>query len=94
MGFDDLLGVGRRGESVPDALGVDHDGRAVLALVQAAGRVDPDSALQAAAGHGSLDRLADRFAAPPRAAAPGVPLRPNIGTHENVFLKARHVCLS
>jgi hypothetical protein len=44
---DDLIGVFRFDAAVPDGIGVDDDGGAVLALVEAAGLVDADAAGEA-----------------------------------------------
>ena len=54
VGLNDLGDVGELYVSVPDALGIDHDGRTVLALVEASGFVSADGGLQPAEGELSL----------------------------------------
>lgn len=44
--LDDLFGVLRFGEAVPDGFGIDDEDGAVLALIQAAGLVDTDAVLE------------------------------------------------
>jgi len=51
--IDNLGGVFRADVAVPDSLGVDDDGSAVLALIEAAGLVDAHARVEA----GSLDEL-------------------------------------
>ena len=46
--FDDPRHVGQLHAAVPDRLRIDDDGRAELALVQAAGGVGPDQRFEAA----------------------------------------------
>lgn len=45
--LDDLYHVGRFHSAVPDAIGVNHDGRPVLALIQTAGAVGSHLPFQA-----------------------------------------------
>jgi hypothetical protein len=44
---DDFISIFRFDAAIPDGIGVDHDSRAVLALVKAAGLVDADAAREA-----------------------------------------------
>ena len=52
---DDFGGVFQADVAIPDGLGVDHDGGAVLALIEAAGLVDADARGEA----GGLGKLLD-----------------------------------
>ena len=59
---DDLLGVVRVGEAVPDGFGIDDEDGAVLALIEAAGLVDADAVLQAGGFDGVLEGAAECLA--------------------------------
>ena len=60
--LDDLFGVVRIGETVPDGFGIDdHDG-AVLALVEAAGFVHANAVLEARGFDGILEGAAEFLA--------------------------------
>ena len=59
---DDLLGVVRVGEAVPDGFGIDDEDGAVLALIEAAGLVDADAVLQAGGFDGVLEGSAEFLA--------------------------------
>src|SRR6266446_3914547 len=90
MGLEDLVDVLRRLVTIPHALWVDHHVGAVLAAVEAAGRIQTD-ALDA-----QLSRLLARIAAnlldtahglgAGHAATPRMAFRPHIGAHEDMAL--------
>ena len=52
---DDFLHVFQLDEAVPDSLGIDHDRRTMLALVEAAGFVGADEVLEAGIFDGVLE---------------------------------------
>ena len=59
MRLDDLVHVVELDETVPDLLGIDDHGDAVLALIEAAGLIDAHLRLQPVAFDGGFERLAN-----------------------------------
>ena len=59
--LDDFVDVGLGDAAVPDVLGIDHDGRALLALIETAGLVGADAPVDAALGERLLEGLLQRF---------------------------------
>ena len=71
VGFDDLVNIGGPDSAIPDRIGVDHDRRAMLALVQAARFVGAHTVLETEKGQLLLElelklRLGGRVAAAAR----------------------------
>jgi hypothetical protein len=58
MLLDDLLGVIRMSKPIPDRFWIDHQHRAVLALIQAASFIHANPMLQASRFHSVLERAA------------------------------------
>jgi hypothetical protein len=88
--FDDFVNVGFGDVSVPYGIGIDHDIRAMLALIETTGFVSADSSLESAFGQFLFEQflkpcLAVRIAAPPRISG-----RALIAAYEDVFFELRH----
>ena len=76
--------------AVPDPLRVDHHGRPVLALLQAAGVVGTGQGPEPGRLQLSLERIAERLLAVRVAASPFVPGLTDIPAHEDVMGESRH----
>ncbi|MBE7451170.1 MAG: hypothetical protein HS111_20420 [Kofleriaceae bacterium] len=90
VALDQLGDVVDRDVAVPDLLGADDDGDALLALVEAAGVVGADTVVEAAGLEGLLEGVADVAAALGLAAAAGVVGGALVDAHEDVAGEARH----
>ena len=90
VGLNDLGDVGESYISVPDALGIHHNGRAMLALVEASGLVSADGGLQPAKGELSLKRPLEIGGAGGIAAAARVAARALVAAYEDVFCELCH----
>jgi hypothetical protein len=90
VGFDDFIDVGFGDESVPDRIGIDHEVRAVLALVEAASLIGPHSVLESALGELLLEEFLQLGLAAGIAASPRISRRPLVAAYENMSLKFRH----
>ena len=90
VGLNDLGDVGKLYVSVPDALGIDHDGRTVLALIEASGFISADGGLQPAKGELSLKRPLEIGGAGGIAAAARVAARALVAAYEDVFCELCH----
>ena len=84
---DDLGDVFDVHEAVPDGLGIDDDGGAMLALVEAAGLVGADLVLQAGLLDGVLEGGFELLAAPRAAAWTRGALVALVGADEDVVLE-------
>ncbi len=87
---DDFFYIFQMNEAVPDGLGIDHHGRAVLALVEAAGLVGTDEMLEASVFDGVLEGGFELFAAVRQAAWAGRGFVALIRTDKDVMFKFRH----
>jgi hypothetical protein len=90
VGLNDLGDVGELYVSVPDALGIDHDGRTVLALVEASGFVSADGGLQPAEGELSLKGPLEIGGAGGIATSARVAAGALVAAYEDVFCKFWH----
>jgi hypothetical protein len=90
VGFDDFINVGFSDESVPDCVGIYHEVRAVLALVETASLVGPHPALEAALRQFLLEEFLQPGLAVGIATPPRISRRALVATYENMFLKFRH----
>ena len=89
--LDELRHVGERHVPVPDLLGIDDDGHALLALIEAAGVVRADDLAEAARGQLLLQLVADLAAAAGLAGALRVTFGTFVDADEDVSLKTRHL---
>src|SRR5262245_54518941 len=89
MRLHNLIDVGQRDEAVPDRLGIDDDGYAVLALVEATGGVDAHASAETLFG-GRFERLTNLLAALFPATAAGMTWFPLIRAYEDMPLEACH----
>jgi hypothetical protein len=87
---DDLRHVLEFDEAVPDSLGVDDDGWAVLALVEAAGLVGADGVLEAGVFEGFLEGVFEFFASAGAATGTGGGVVALVGADEDVVVKLCH----
>ena len=87
---NDLGDVGELYVSVPDALGIDHHGRTVLALVEASGFVSADGGLQPTEGELSLKGPLEVGGASGIAASARVAARALVAAYEDVFCEFWH----
>lgn len=85
--FDDLGNVLEFYEAIPGLLGIDDDGDAVLALVEATGIVDADPGAQSVLFDSVLERLADGSAALGAAAATAMARLALVDADENMSFK-------
>ena|SRR5215469_4716552 len=90
VGFNDLVYITQRDSSIPDGFGINHNVWPMLALIETAGVIGANPALQSAFGELLLEPRV-QFGAPARiAAAAGVVLWAHIAANENVAFKLRH----
>ena len=87
---DDFIHIFELHKAVPDGLGINHDDRAVLALVEAAGLVGADEMLEARIFDGVLEGGFELLAAPGKTAWAGGVLVALVGADKEVMLKFRH----
>jgi hypothetical protein len=90
VGFDDFIDVSFGDVSIPDRIGIDHEVRAVLALVETASLIGPHPALEAALGKLLLEKFLQLGLAAGIAASPRISRRALVAAYEDVFLKLRH----
>jgi len=90
VGFDDFIDIGFGDVSVPDRIGINHDVRAVLALVETASLVGPYPALEAAFRQLLLKEFLQLALPAGVAASPWISRRPLVAAYENVSLEFRH----
>ena len=77
--------------AIPDSLGIDHDGRSVLALVEAAGMIGPGQGAESGLPEFDLESILERLEARRVAATPLVARVADVTADENVVREARHV---
>ncbi len=90
VGFDDFVNIGFGDESVPDRIGINHEVRAVLALVETASLVGPHPPLEAMLRELLLEEFLQLALAAGITASARISRRALIAAHENMFLKFRH----
>ena len=88
--FDDLVDIGVGDVSIPDGLGVDHNRRPVLALIEAAGLVRADSSLQSALGELLLECSLQVGFSGGIAASPRIARWTLVPADEDVLFEFRH----
>lgn len=88
--LDDLIHVGFGDKSVPNRFGINDDGRAVLALIEAAGLVRADSPFQSTLREFLLEQLLQLAFGQRVAASAGILRWTLVSTYENMFFKFRH----
>jgi hypothetical protein len=93
--MDEMLGnnfidVFELDEAVPDGLGINHNRRAVLALIEAAGLIGADEMLEAGIFDRVLECRLQFLAAVRKTAWAGRGFVALIGTDKDVMLKFRH----
>ena len=89
MSGDDFRDIFEMDESVPDGLGIDHNDRAVFALVEAAGLVGADVMLEAGFLDGVFEGGFELFAAVGKATGTGGGFVALVGADEDVVVKLR-----
>ena len=86
---DDFIDIFEVDEAVPDGLGIDHHGRAVLALIEAAGLVGADEMLEASVFDGVLEGGFELLAALRETAWTRCGLVALVGADEEVMFEFR-----
>src|SRR5439155_13494721 len=86
VGLEDLLQVRGPHARIPDVLGVDGEGDAAAAVLEAVRAADDDAIAQPPLLHHRLQRVEDRLGALLAAAALGVARRPHVEAHQHVPL--------
>lgn len=87
---DNFVHIFKPDEAVPDSLGIDHDRRAMLALVEATGLVGADEVLEAGIFDGVLEGGFELLAASGKTAWAGRGFIALVGADEDMVLKFRH----
>jgi hypothetical protein len=87
---DDFVDVGFRHVAIPDGPGVDDDGRAVLALVEASGLISACAAFQSALGEFLLEEFLQTGFGERIAASAGIARRTLISADKDVMFEFRH----
>src|SRR5271157_2682459 len=77
--------------AIPDSLGIDHDGRSVLALVEAAGMIGPGQGAESGLPEFDLESFLERLAARRVAATALVARVADVTADEYVVREGRHV---
>jgi len=77
--------------AIPDSLGIDHDGRSVLALVEAAGMIGPGQEAESGLPEFDLESFLERLEARRVAATPLVARVADVTADEYVVREGRHV---
>ena len=77
--------------AIPDSLGIDHDGRSVLALVEAARMIGPGQGPESGLPEFELEGILERLEARRVAATPLVARVADVTADENVVREGRHV---
>ena len=88
---DDPGNVLEGDSAIPDSLGIDHDGRSMLALVEAARVIGPGQSAEAGLPEFDLESILERLEPLGVAAAPLVARITNVTADENVVREGRHV---
>jgi hypothetical protein len=88
----DLLDVFRVDKAIPDGLGIDHDDRAVFALVKTSGFVGSNVVFETGVFDGVLEGGFKLFAAVGKAAGTDGGFIALVGTDEDVMVKFRQEC--
>jgi hypothetical protein len=88
--FNDFLNITQGDVSIPDSFGVNHDVRAMLALIETSCLVGAHLTLQSATRQSPLERLVQFTGSGWVARATGIFRRPLVGTNKNVLLELRH----
>jgi hypothetical protein len=89
--IDNFIHISRRNAPVPDVIGINHDVRAVLALIKASGFVGSNGRLQPALPKFLLEEFLQSRLGLGIAAATRVPIRALIGTDKNVMRESGHL---
>jgi hypothetical protein len=88
--IDDFIDIFEPDEAVPDCLGIDHNGWAVLALVEAAGLVGADEVLEASVLDCVLEGRFELLASLRETAGTGRGFVTLVGADEEMVLKFWH----
>src|SRR5688572_21701293 len=88
--LDDFVDVGLGHAAVPDIFRIDNDGRALLALIETAGLIGANAAVDAALGEGLLERLLQRLGPGRIAGAAHVAGLAAVATNEQVLVERGH----
>jgi hypothetical protein len=87
---DDLIYIFKPDKAIPDSLGIDHNRRTMLALVETAGLVGADQMLQSSLLDGILEGGFELLTAFGKAAWPGRGFVAFVGADKDMVLKCRH----
>ncbi len=87
VGLDDLFDIAGRYESVPDSVGINHDGWAVFALIQTTRFIHANGRFQARILNLVLEEWQEFAFAIICAASSGASRLTDVGTDENMVLK-------
>ncbi len=90
MAIHDLIDIAELDALVPDGFGINDDGNASLAGVEATGRVGPDLEAESARGNGIFKGEPDFEGTLGVAAAPRVAVRAIIRANEKMLLEGGH----
>lgn len=88
---DDPRNVFGGDPAIPDSLGIDHDRRSVLALVEAARMIGPGQGPESGLPEFELESILERLEARRVAATPLVARVADVTADENVVREGRHV---
>jgi hypothetical protein len=88
--FDDFVNIGLGDVSVPYGIGIDHDIRAMLALIETAGFVSTDLSLESAISQFLFEQFLQLCLAVRIAASSRISGRALIAAYEDVFFELRH----
>lgn len=86
----DFIDIFESHKAIPDRFGIDHDGRAMLALVEAARLVGSNQMLESGLFNGVLERGFDLFAALGKTARAIGGLIALVGADKDMVLELRH----
>ena len=90
VGFNNLVYIIRRDSSIPDCFRINHNVWPMLALIEAAGVIGANSALQSPLGEFLLESCVQFGTSAGIAAAARMVLRPHIAADKNVAFEFRH----
>ena len=90
MRLDNLIQISQGYAAVPHGVRINHQIRAVLALVETTGLVGPDLPFQPSLGQLLFESLLQLRAGLGIAATTGMACRPLVATNKDVFLKLGH----
>jgi hypothetical protein len=94
MPFHDLGDIRLCADPIPDSFGIDHHAGTEVAMVQAAGLIGANKALEIESFGFTLEMGMKFFCTQIRATAPWVVLRTLVGADKDVSLKGRHQAVS